>query len=183
MRYAPLILAPVMLLAVAACGPGGAVDGTATPASPVAAHPTTAAGSGIPPQPQPANRVPACPYLNTTFVEDANGQHVGAIKVSAGDQAHPACFFYRPDGGLQLTVEVYVGTPAVAKAIVDRAAPVATSDPATEPAGWSGGAQDLPSGSVYAVAKGGDAVVATTNQKQTIKARRVVTQAIQGLGL
>lgn len=180
MRSVPLILAPVTLLAVAACGPAAATNQTADP---VTTHPGTSLGSaGVPPDPQPATPVSKCPYLDTTFVEDANGQHVGSVKVSADDQPHPACFFYRPDGGLQLTVQVYVGAPTVATALVNKAAPVATSDPASEPAGWSGGAQDLPSGAVYAVAKGGDAVIAITNQRQTIKARRVVTQAIQRLG-
>src|SRR5205823_11486752 len=97
-------------------------------------------------------------------------------------QQHPTCFFYRPDGGLQVTVRLYGGDPQVAKAIVNQAAPIASSNPATEPAGWNGGSEATGDGAVYAVAKQGNAVVVTTNQQQTIKARRIAEQAISALG-
>lgn len=142
------------------------------------------------PAPQPAAKPPAapkptkagpCPYLDTVFVEDTNGQHIGDVKTSKGNP--PACFFYRPDGGLQMTVRIYRGDAAVAKALVDQAAPVDTSNPAELPGGWSGGAQPTDDGAVYAVAKDAEAVVVTTNQEQTIKAKVVAQQAIDALGL
>ncbi|NKQ53331.1 DUF2020 domain-containing protein [Amycolatopsis sp. K13G38] len=135
----------------------------------------------LPPDPQPTAGGP-CPYLDTSFVADANGQHVSKVQTSA-DKPHPACFFYALSGKLQLTVRVYVGDPAVAKALVDKAAPVDTSNPATDPAGWQGGYQATGGGAVYAVAKGGSAVVVTTDQQQTVKARTVTKQTISVLGL
>jgi UPF0176 protein len=123
-----------------------------------------------------------CPYLDSGFVADANGQHVGKVRVS-GDKPHPACFFYRSDGHLQLTAQVYVGDAGAAKGLVDTVAPVSSADPASLPGGWAGGAQATGSGAVFAVAKGGAAVVVTTNQKQTIKAKQVAERAIGALGL
>jgi len=146
--------------------------------SPASQAPTAAA---VPPSPQPA-REAKCPYLDSAFIADANGQRVGKVRVSA-DTPTPACFFYRSDGKLQLTAQVYAGDPGAAKALVDRSAPVATSNPAELPAGWSGGSQSTDSGAVFAVAKGGSAVVITTNQAQTIKAKRVAEKAIAALGL
>nr|WP_225978350.1 DUF2020 domain-containing protein [Gandjariella thermophila] len=176
-RVVPVAGSLLALLATAACNLTGS-----HPAGESSAQPAPAAAPvALPPQPQPTANGP-CPYLQTEFVAEANGQHVGKVRVSA-DQPHPACFFYRPDGGLQLTARVYVGDPKVAKGLVDQAAPVGTSNPASLDGGWQGGSQPTDSGAVYAVAKGGEAIVVTTNQKQTIKARRVTEQVISALAL
>jgi hypothetical protein len=135
----------------------------------------------LPPAPEPTRDGP-CPYLESDFVAQANGQRVSKVRASA-DAPHPACFFYALDGRLQLTVRVYVGEPAVATAVVDQAAPVRTSNPADEPAGWRGGYQTVEGGAVYAVARSGSAVVVSTNQRQTIKARTVAKRAVARLGL
>jgi UPF0176 protein len=150
-------------------------------AAPSAQPAPAAAPVVVPPTPQPTGNGP-CPYLQSEFVADANGQHVGKVRTSA-DKPQPTCFFYRPDGNLELTARVYVGDPKVAKALIDQAAPVGTSSPANLDGGWQGGSQPTDSGAVYAVAKGADAIVVTTNQKQTIKARRVTEQVISALGL
>ncbi|MEV0087436.1 DUF2020 domain-containing protein [Saccharopolyspora sp. NPDC050642] len=142
---------------------------------------TTTTPVQLPPDPQPTGAGP-CPYLTSTFVADANGQRVSKVQTSA-DKPHPTCFFSALTGKLQLTVRVYSGDPAVAKALVDEAAPVDTSNPATDPAGWQGGYQSTEAGAVYAVVKGGAAVIVTTNQKQTVKARSVARQAIAALAL
>ncbi|PKW15447.1 DUF2020 domain-containing protein [Saccharopolyspora spinosa] len=153
---------------------------TGTP--PTSTTPTsTATPVQLPPDPQPTGAGP-CPYLTNTFVADANGQRVSKVQISA-DKPHPACFFYALTGELQLAVRVYSGDPAVAKALVDKAAPVDTSNPATEQAGWQGGYQSTESGAVYAVVKGGAAIIVTTNQKLTVKARTVAKQAIAALAL
>jgi hypothetical protein len=120
--------------------------------------------------------------MDSNFVAQSNGQHVSKVQTSA-DKPYPTCFFYALSGNVQLTVRVYVGEPAVATALVDQVAPVDTSNPAEEPAGWRGGYEAIDSGAVYAVAKQGTAVVVTTNQKQSIKARTVAKQAIAGLKL
>lgn len=133
----------------------------------------------LPPEPEPENAGP-CPYLDTEFVAEFNGQRVGEVKTSS-EEPHPTCFFYRPDGDLQLTVRVYVGEEDVARALVDAAAPVDTSNPTSQPAGWEGGYESNDDGAVYAVFKGGNAVVVTTNQPQSVKARTVATEAIANL--
>ncbi|WP_370969801.1 DUF2020 domain-containing protein [Amycolatopsis sp. cg9] len=171
-----VLLAPAVVL-LAGCGPT-IVSGTATPSSPSAA---SAAGTGLPPEPQPG-ATEDCPYLGSEFVADSNGQHVSKVRVSA-DQPHPACFFYRPDGKVQLTVRVYVGDAKTATALVNQAAPVDSSNPASDPSGWKGGYLSTDDGAVYAVAKGSAAVIATTNQKQSVKARTVVKKAIAALKL
>lgn len=166
-----------LLLAVSACAPEVVDDPTVdTPTQESTAPPATVA----PPAPQPASEGP-CPYLDESVVEDANGQRVGSVEISA-DQP-PACFFLRPDGNVQATVRIYTGEAAVAKAIVDEAAPVATANPAELAGGWTGGAQASDDGAVYAVLKEGSAVVVTTNQGQTIKAKLIAQEAITALGL
>lgn len=178
---------PLVLLAavLAGCGPTTTVTGT--PVSTITGHVTVtspATSANVPPAPQPAAAAASCPYLATQDAADDNGQHVGSIKVSAkaDGQPHPTCFFYRPDGNLQLTVRVYVGDSTVATAIVNQAAPVATSNPENAPAGWTGGSMSLSNGAVYAIAKGGTAIVVTSNQLQTIKCKLVATQVVTNLG-
>lgn len=156
--------------------------GSASPAGPVAQPPASSATVAPPAQPTPAVQAP-CPYLDDDFVEQTNGQRVGRTAVSA-DKPHPACFFYRSDGNEQLRVQVLVAAnPAAARALVDRAAPVDTSDPATLPGGWEGGKQPTGSGAVFAVYKGGAAVVVVSNQRQTIKVSRIAEQVISALHL
>jgi UPF0176 protein len=182
MRRPAILLVP-LALALAACtqkpvgAPESGYTGNQTPTP--QAQTTTAAKPPTSPVPAADGK---CPYLDNNFVAQANGQRVSKTKVSA-DKPHPACFFYRSDGRLQLTVQVYVGDATLAKALVDQAAPVDTSDPAKLSTGWTGGSQKTQTGAVYAVAKGGSAVVISTNQAQTIKAKRVAEQAIEELGL
>ena len=69
--------------------------------------------------------------------------------------------------------------------------PVDRSFPVTHQAGWAGGAMATPdgvpgypdAGSIYAVSKGTIAVIAVSNQKQSIKGRQMVTQIVANLGL
>ncbi|MFD2471488.1 DUF2020 domain-containing protein [Amycolatopsis silviterrae] len=171
-----LVLAPALVL-LAGCNPSSPAK--ETPSSAPAS--SASASEGLPPDPQPA-RTAECPYLSNETVQDANGQHVTKVSISA-DEPHPTCFFYRPDGSLQLSVRVYVGKSDVATALVNKAAPVDTSNPASDPAGWKGGYQPAGDGVVYAVAKGEAAVIVTSNQKQSIKARTVAKKAIAALKL
>ncbi|MFC4005205.1 DUF2020 domain-containing protein [Prauserella oleivorans] len=159
---------------------GCAARDEATPARPASTAPASTAPT-LPPDPEPVRSGP-CPYLDTDEVARSNGQHVGEVRTSA-DTPHPTCFFYRPDGELQMTVRVYVGESEVATALVDRAAPIATSNPTEQPPGWKGGYESRDDGAVYAVAKGGQAVIVTTNQQQSVKARTVAAAAISGLGI
>lgn len=135
----------------------------------------------VPPEPQPVADGP-CNYLTATAVQAANGQRVGTVRVSA-DRPHPACFFLSRDGKVQLRTWIVVATPEVARATVDAATPVATSDLAELPGGWSGGSQPTTDGAAFAVARRGSAVVITTNQRQTISARQIAEQVIAALSL
>jgi UPF0176 protein len=154
---------------------------TPTPTEQQSSTPARTESEGPPPSPEAVADGP-CPYLESTFVADANGQRATKVRISA-DKPHPACFFYRADGNIQLTVRVYVGDAKNAKALVDQAAPIATSNPANSPAGWKGGSIGADKGSAYAVAKEGTAVIVTSNQAQSIKARRVAEKAIESLKL
>jgi predicted small lipoprotein YifL len=171
----------LVLGALAACGTAGPTSASTTTTSAMATTTTTTVPAGPPPVPEPAADG-QCPYLPSSFVQEANGQLVRKVRLSA-DQPNPACFFYANASDVQLSVWVFEGDPKTAKAVVDRAAPVADSSPATAPAGWNGGSLTTDTGAVYAVAKDGNAVVVTSNQKQTIKARRVVETVVTNLGL
>lgn len=168
------------LVLVAGCATQSSL--TVGSAGPSGQPPTSTVAPTLPSEPTPAGTA-LCPYLKNEFVEQTNGQRVGKTAVSA-DKPHPACFFYRSDGGEQLRVQVLVvADPATARALVDRAAPVDTSDPATLPGGWEGGKQPTGSGAVFAVYKGGAAVVVAGNQQQTIKVSRIAEQVITTLRL
>ncbi|WP_116042921.1 DUF2020 domain-containing protein [Amycolatopsis palatopharyngis] len=164
---------------LAACGQSDdAAKGNPAPSTQITPS-SGAQAPALPPSPEPVADGP-CPYLTEEFVEEANGQRVSKISTST-DKPHPACFFYRPDGSQQLSVHVYVGDTEVATGLVDEAAPVDTSNPASQPTGWNGGYQKLEEGAVYAVAKDGSAVIVRTNQLQSVKARRVAEKAISAL--
>lgn len=137
----------------------------------------------LPKVPRPTETA-ACPYLGERDVAEMNGEMVRKVRI-APTKPYPACFFYTIEGdkGVQLSTRIYSGDVDVAHRIVDQAAPVKTSSIAEDPAGWSGGSQPTSDGAVYAVSKGGKAVVVTTNQKQTIKAREVAEQVIKTLHL
>lgn len=173
------LLLPLLGL-LAACG---TTEHQGAPSAESAPRPatTTSAAPTAPAKPEPA-KDGTCPYLDTKFVAEANGQLVRKTMLST-DQPHPTCFFYANATEVQLTVRVYVGDKKIAKTLVDEAAPVDQSNEATVPAGWKGSYMATENGAVYAVAKDGAAVVVTTNQKQTIKARRIAETAIGNLKL
>lgn len=129
-----------------------------------------------------------CPYLDTQFVADVNGQKV----TSQGTDTRfdtPACVFWSYPEEPQLQVIIrHTESPAAAREVVDWAAPVDLTDPAEQPAGWSGGRAGggtVPGfdGAVYAVAKVSTAVVVLTNQKESVKAQAIAEQAIANLAL
>jgi UPF0176 protein len=172
----------LLALLTVACG-----DPPAAPSA-VASAPSRLAPVGspaiAPPVPRPTAEGP-CRYLSVAAVQAANGQRVAAVRVSdtVPGRPYPACFFFAGDGTVQLRTWIVLATPALARATVDVAAPVATSDLAELPGGWSGGSQPTADGAVFAVSRQGTAVVITTNQRQTISARRIAEQVIATLGL
>jgi hypothetical protein len=138
----------------------------------------------VPPAPQPVAEGP-CRYLSAESVQTANGERVATVRISrtGTDQPYPACFFLTANGAVQLRTWIVVATPKTARATVDSAAPVNTSDLAELPGGWSGGSQPTAEGAVFAVARQGTAVVITINQRQTISARQIAQQVITTLRL
>ncbi len=183
--FRPVVAAIAGGLLAVTTGSCGVLSADPTPLQPSHAGPPAVA-PGTPPvvaplEPEPVAKGP-CHYLPAATVEAVNGERVGAVQVSA-DRPHPACFFLRGDGAVQLRTWIVVATPEVARATVDAAAPVATSDLAELPDGWSGGSQPTTDGAVFAVARQGTAVVVTTNQAQTLNARRIAGQVIAALGL
>ena len=146
--------------------------------------PAVASPAVAPPAPQPAADGP-CPYLPAGSVQTINGERVTAVRVSETrpDQPYPACFFLTYHDAVQVRTWIVVATPQTAGATVDAVAPVASSDRAELPGGWSGGSQPTADGAVFAVARHSTAVVITTNQRQTIGARRIAEQVIAALGL
>ncbi|QUQ69987.1 DUF2020 domain-containing protein [Kutzneria sp. CA-103260] len=176
--YTGVLLAAV---ALAGCSSQPQAAPTTTTPSPTTSSAPTSTSAAAPGDPVAATTA-QCPYLSSDFVADANGEKVTKVMISA-DKPHPACFFYSFGNDKQLVVQVYVGDAGAATALVNKAAPISSSDKADLPGGWSGGSEATSTGAVYAVSKAGAAVVAYTDQKQTIKAKQVVKQAIAALGL
>lgn len=151
----------------------------------------TPAGDGLPVDALPAtdrNSWDECPYLDTQWVADTNGQRVTGVGVDTRFDP-PACQFWSYPEEPQLTVFVrHAATPSDAMAVVDWATPVEHTEPADQPAGWNGGRHgggEVPGriGAAYSVAKGDVAVTVFTNQDESIKAQRVAEQVIATLGL
>ncbi len=94
------------------------------------------------------------------------------------------CEFVRSDGEFLATVRVLqLDSEATAVGAVDFYVPRDVSNPETRPAGWSGGSLATDDGSIYAVSKGDHAVIAETNQQQSVYARLLAVHAIENLGL
>ncbi len=149
---------------------------TGVPLGPAAGQPPSTT-----PEPEPV--AGDCPYLPDDTVADINGQRTGVTTIVAVSP-QPICTFTRTDGQWLATVRiVQADTPAAAAAAVDQHVPVDRSNPADDPAGWSGGSMPTADGSVYAVSKGAVAVIAEANQPQSIKGRQLAVAAIGNLGL
>lgn len=187
---------------------GESPSGTPSSTAPIAVNPSTETLSQppstvvttptdptlVPPPPstpEPAPTAAACPYLSAEEVAQANGQRTSRTETIA-TEPYPICVFYRPDGTVMAATRIVVAdTDAAAAAAVNQHVPVDRSFPVTHPAGWAGGAMATPdgvpgypdAGSIYAVSKGTIAVIAVSNQKQSIKGRQMVTQIVANLGL
>jgi len=198
----PLLLASAVLLAgvagcsAAASGPGAASPAPATVTQTVGTLTSqlattitsTASANLVTASPPPTTAEPApvdgtCPYLADDVVADINGQHTGQTQL-INVAPYPICMFYRSDGGFMASVRIIAAdTPQAAVAAVDAHVPIDGSDPATQPAGWTGGSMVTDTGSIYAVSKGSIAIVAESNQQQSIKGRQLVITTVGNLGL
>lgn len=147
------------------------------PALPVEALPDT-----------PRDSWTECPYLDTDWVAQTNGQRVTGVGTDTRFDP-PACQFWSYPEEPQLTVVVrHMDSVEDARAVVDFVAPVDLTQPATLPGGWDGGRHgggDVPGriGAAYAVAKGPTAVAVFTNQHESVKAETVAKEVIANLAL
>lgn len=126
-----------------------------------------------------------CPYLDTQFIAETNGQRVTAVAID--ERFHPpACLFWSYEESPQAMVLVRdVDSEAQARAVVDAAAPIDSTEPATLPGGWEGGRgpSAIDSMKVFAVSHGNHAVVVWTDQEQTFKAEQIAAETISNIGL
>ncbi|GGM00096.1 DUF2020 domain-containing protein [Nakamurella endophytica] len=181
--------------------PATSTSAPATPSRPATTAPPstvtrTLAGRTVTAAPPPATRLGPgragdCPYLDADVVSLITGQHHGPTTV-VDTSPQPLCTFTRSDGQPLGSVRfIEAGTPQSAAAAVDQHVPVDESEPAGQPAGWTGGS--LTSGpkvagapgarSVYAVSRGRIAVVVEENESPSVKARSMAVCALFGAGL
>ncbi len=191
-------LAVVAAVLAGCSAAGGSGDGSTTPATQTVPIGTTTSllpttmtsvfSSARTAAPPPATDEPAavpadCPYLSDADVADINGQHTGQTQI-VEVSPYPICVFSRSDGGWLASVRVIqADTAESATAAVDDDVPIGSSDPANQPPGWTGGAMVTVDKSVYAVSKGPIAIVAESNQLQSIKGRQMVIKTVAKLGL
>ncbi|AKE42170.1 two-component system sensor kinase protein [Corynebacterium kutscheri] len=123
-----------------------------------------------------------CPYLDTAWVSDTNGQRTLGQTIDDRFDT-PACTFwsYPEEPHVKVLVR-HMNTVAEAIAVVDWAAPVNTTEPADQPAGWSGGRIGNEQGAIYAVQKDTIAVVVWSNQQQSLKTQLIAEEVISRLG-
>lgn len=170
--------------------PSSAPDAAAPDAASSAASAPSAAapaGDGLAPDtPAEVNAWEACPYLDSQWLAETNGQRLTQQGIDTRF-ATPACVFWSYPEAPQATVMVRdLGTVEGARAAVDWAAPIDATEPvyAADTGGWEGGRGVLgPEMAVYAVQKDNIAVLVWTNQTQTLKAELIAQEAIKNLGL
>ena len=200
MRLRVLTLLTATCLAVSGCGTSSSSDASDAPEASGSAPADNAAAATDEAQPAPAplpfdalpvtdrNDWVGCPYLDTQFVAETNGQKVTGVGLDERFDP-PACQFWSYPEEPQLTVIVRrTASPQEAMEVVDWAAPVDFTAPADEPAGWNGGRHgggEVPGriGAAYAVASGPIAVVVFTNQDESVKAQLIAEHVIATLGL
>lgn len=185
-----ILLSSVIALGMAGCTtdePEAAPAPATTSAVPVETVPEVNVDAlpvdALPEVPRTAQQ--ACPYLDTQWVADTNGQRMTGLGIDERFTT-PACVFWSFPEEPQLTVIVReMATVDDAIAVVDWAAPIDTTEPAEEPEGWSGGrlGGSGGSGALYAVQKNTTAVVVFTNQDQSLKAQLVAEEVITNLRL
>ncbi len=149
-------------------------SGVDKPALPVAARPEVPAGK---------QSWRECPYLDTVWVEQTNGQRVTAVGVDERFST-PACVYWSYPEAPQLQVLVrHLPSQEDAIAVVDHFAPVDSTELAELPGGWTGGRGTVDGGAVFAVFRGTVAVVVLTNQEQSFKAEQTAAETVTNLGL
>ncbi|MGP5497832.1 DUF2020 domain-containing protein [Corynebacterium flavescens] len=144
---------------------------------------TAAAEQGLPAtEGAQVNEWTSCPYLDSQWVADTNGQRLTTQGIDTRFDP-PACAFWSYPDAPQVTVIVrHMPSVEEARAVVDWAAPIDSTEPA-DFEGWTGGRGVFSDSSVYAVQKNDYAVAVWTNQQQTLKAELIAKEAISNLKL
>lgn len=183
MRRTVLLLCSALLVA---CSPqlGGETPTTDTlSATPITIEPMDQGlpSDALPEVPREANT--PCPYLDTEWVADTNGQKVTSQGIDERFDV-PACVFwsYPDEPQLQVIIRTMPNEKAAVD-VVNWAAPIDITEIAEEPEGWSGGRMGFEDRAVYAVQKANIAVVVFSNQSQSLKAELVAKEVITRLGL
>lgn len=193
LRQLPLLFGTVVALGLAGCTDPSpapspetdAAEDSSEEASTSDVQPALAVDT-IPEAPRGTGEL--CPYLDAQFVANTNGQRVLDQGLDTRFDP-PACVFWSYGDNPQVLVSVrHNENEAIARQVVDWAAPVGSTEPAERPAGFQGGRGSLGSSglegySVYAVAKGTTSVVVFSDQEQTIKPESIAEQVISDLGL
>ncbi|WP_186302168.1 DUF2020 domain-containing protein [Corynebacterium singulare] len=167
----------------AATGATGATGATTDDATDDAPDSPTVTGDGLPiTASAEVTDWEDCPYLDTQWVADTNGQRMTRWGVDKRFGT-PACVFWSYPEEPQATVIVRE-MPSVdeARAVVDAAAPINETELA-EFDGWSGGRGVFEEHSIFAVQKDTHAVLVWSNQLQTLKPQLIAQEAISRLGL
>lgn len=124
-----------------------------------------------------------CPYLDSQWVAETNGQRITYQGVDNRFDT-PACLIWSyPEEPQAVVLVREMPDEDAAIEVVDWAAPIKQTEPAEEPAGWSGGRGVIDERAVYAVQKGNVAVAVWSNQLQTVKAELIAKEAIKNLEL
>ncbi|WJZ19058.1 hypothetical protein CGUA_12625 [Corynebacterium guangdongense] len=166
-------VATVTTTAEAPASVASAASGVDKPALPPETHPEAPAGK---------RSWQECPYLDTAWVEQTNGQRVTAVGLDDRFPT-PACVYWSYPEAPQLQVLVRtLPDQDTAIAVVDHFAPVDSTELAELPGGWTGGRGPTPGGAVFAVFRDTVAVVVLTNQGQSFKAEQVARETIANLG-
>ena len=193
LRQLPLLFGTVVALGLAGCTDSSpapspetdAAEDSSEEASTSDVQPALAVDT-IPEAPRGTGEL--CPYLDAQFVANTNGQRVLDQGLDTRFDP-PACVFWSYGDNPQVLVSVrHNENEAIARQVVDWAAPVDVTEPAERPAGFQGGRGGLGSSglegySVYAVAKGTISVVVFSDQEQTIKPESIAEDVISNLGL
>lgn len=152
-------------------------------AAPAQVHDQGLPIDAMPEPPTSREELIPCPYLDTQWVAETNGQRVLGSGIDPRFET-PACVFWSYPEEPQLTVIVRTtNSEAESDAVVNWAAPINDTEPANSLDGWMGGRLGSPGRALYAVAKGPKAVVVFSNQDQSIKAELVAKEVIKNLGL
>ncbi|HVX47086.1 MAG TPA: DUF2020 domain-containing protein [Mycobacteriales bacterium] len=148
---------------------------TAAPVQPTA--PSSAAAARPSATGSPVTTDADCPFLDTAFVQDTVGQHIG--RVTTTSTVPSSCAYYRYDGGFIAKVDRSTYPTAAQAAAAGRAKTGAQANPVTD-IGDGGTVAIIDSGAVLAVTQGAVLIVVQINQQSSLECRELAARALPG---